>query len=40
MAQLPERGRAEVRQLVLFPVGPQIIDRVEFGSISGKKVQP
>jgi pimeloyl-ACP methyl ester carboxylesterase len=40
MAQLPEVLRAEVGQLVLFPVRPQIFDRVQFRSIGGKKLQP
>ena len=38
--QLPEVGRAEVRQFVLLPVGPQILDRVEFRRIARKIFQP
>src|SRR5271169_832948 len=39
-AQLPKRRGAEVRQLMLFPMRPQILHRIEFGSIGGKKLQP
>ncbi len=40
MAQLPKRGGAKVRQLVLFPVRPQILDQVQFRRIGRKKLQP
>ena len=40
MAQLAEVLRAEVGQLVLLPVGPQILDRIQFRGIAGKKLQP
>ena len=40
MAQLPEISGAEVRQLVLFPVRPQILDRVQFRRIGRQELQP
>ena len=40
MTQLPESSGAEVRQLVLFPVRPQILDRVQFRRIGRQELQP
>src|SRR5712691_2830569 len=40
LAQLPEVLRAEVGQLVLLPVRPQILDRIQFRRIAGKKLHP
>jgi predicted anti-sigma-YlaC factor YlaD len=37
---LPEVRRAEVGQLVLLPVRPQILDRIPFRGIAGKKFHP
>ena len=39
-AQLPEVLRAEVRQLMLFPVRPQILDWVQFRGVARKILQP
>ena len=40
LAQLPEVLRAEVWKLVLLPVRPQILDRIQFWCIAGKKLHP
>jgi len=40
VAQLPKCGGAEVRQLVLFPVRPEVLDRIQFRRIGGKIFQP
>jgi len=40
MAQLPKRGGTKVRQLALFPVRPQVLDRVQFRRIGREKLQP
>lgn len=37
VAELPDIFRAEVGQFVLLPVGPEIFDRIEFGSV-GRQV--
>ena len=39
-AQLRKALRTKVRQLVLLPVRPQVLDRVQFWRISGEKLQP
>ena len=39
-AQTGEAGGTEVGEFVLFPVRPQILDRIEFGRVGGKKFQP
>ena len=36
MAQFPDVFRAEVREFVFLPVGPQILDGIEFGRIGGE----
>jgi len=40
LAQLPEVLRAEVWQLVLLPVRPQILDRIQFWRIARKELHP
>jgi hypothetical protein len=40
LAQLPEVLGAEIRQLVLLPVRPPILDRIQFRRIAGKKFHP
>src|ERR1700680_1972391 len=39
-AQLRKGARAEVGEFVLLPVRPQILHRMEFGSIGRKEFQP
>ncbi len=38
--ELPEVTGTQVGQLVLFPVAPEILDRVEFGGIGGETFNP
>ena len=40
VTQLSERSGTEIRQLMLFPVRPQILYWVQFRRIAGKKLYP
>lgn len=36
VAEFPDVLGAEVGQLALFPIGPQVLDGIEFGSVGGQ----
>src|SRR5438270_4010781 len=40
VTELPVVVGAEVRQLMVLPVRPQVLDRVEFRSVGRKELQP